>query len=110
MVKELNKIIGSRIKDTRYRKSLSREKLAEKAEISTQFLADIESGKKGMSTITLYKLCNALNVSSDFLLFGNEAADSLIPEMIKSLDSRQLENAEQLLEVFINAIKDEKNR
>lgn len=105
MVKELNETIGARVKDTRYRRSLSREKLAEKAEISTQFLADIESGKKGMSAATLCKLCVALNVSADYLIFGSKSQNSLIPDMIKNLDETQLENAEKLLEVFLDAIK-----
>ncbi len=105
MAKEFNKEIGARIKNLRNRSSLSREKLAEKAEISTQFLADIESGKKGMSVATLYKLCNVLHVSSDYLLFGNHENNSIIPDMIKTLNEKQLRNAEKLLECFIHAIK-----
>lgn len=39
-----NAVFGLRIRTLREYQKLSREKLAEKADISTQFLADIESG------------------------------------------------------------------
>lgn len=104
MNKKLNTEIGSRIRALRSERKITREHLAEQAEISTQFLADIECGKKGMTTATLYKLCRALCISSDFLLFGMEADTSHISEMIKVLPENQQKNAEKLLNTFILAV------
>ena len=71
-MQEINKEVGQRVREVRKAQRLSREKLAERAEISAQFLADIEGGKKGMTVATLSRLCVALGVSCDFLVFGKE--------------------------------------
>lgn len=104
MIENLNSEIGNRIRAIRTEKHLTRERLAEKAEISTQFLADIEAGNKGMSTTTLYKLCKALCVSGDYLLFGNENNEYTITDIIKSIPDNQQENAKALLTVFAEAV------
>lgn len=46
MLNELNAQIGCRVRRLRSEQKLSREGLSEKCELSTQFLADIESGRK----------------------------------------------------------------
>ena len=51
--------IGLRVRNNRTLLKLSREKLAEEADISLSFLADIEHGRKNMTTVTLYGLCKA---------------------------------------------------
>ena len=44
--------IGKRLRRHRENMNLTREEFAEKANISPQFLAEIENGKKGMSVDT----------------------------------------------------------
>lgn len=77
--------IGKRIRDIREEQSLSREQVAEKANISSQFLADIETNKKGMTVTTLKKLCDALQVSADSIVYGIENNEEQIFENIKKL-------------------------
>lgn len=103
---ELTAEMGRRIKALRNERALTREKLAEKAEISTQFLADIESGNKGMSAATLYKLCRALNISSDYLLFGNSENEPGIADIINSIPDAKKSFAKDLLSVFAEALKE----
>lgn len=70
--------IGKRLRRHRENMNLTREEFAEKANISPQFLAEIENGKKGMSVDTLYKICKNLSISADYILFGllsNNAVD-----------------------------------
>jgi transcriptional regulator with XRE-family HTH domain len=62
--------IGTRIKQKRLKLHWTREKLAAAANISVKFLYEVETGNKGMSAETLYKLKTALNVSADWLLDG----------------------------------------
>jgi transcriptional regulator with XRE-family HTH domain len=104
MIDDLYTEMGTRIKKLRTEKKLTRERLAEKAEISTQFLADIETGNKGMSAATLYKLSRALCVSSDYLLFGNENDECGIADVIKAIPDRYQTDAAALLTVFANAV------
>lgn len=67
--------IGKRIKNQRELLGITREELAEKIGITPRFCYDLELGLKGMSVQTLYGLVQSLNVSSDYLLFG-EAKES----------------------------------
>lgn len=67
--------IGLRIRALREEQQLSREKLAELSTISVQFLADIETGKKGMTVTTLRKICDSLNVTADYIVYGNNSID-----------------------------------
>ncbi len=65
---EINKTLGERVKVLRKNLNMTREKLAEKADVSPRFLADVESGKVGVSVTTLKLLCIALSTTADYLL------------------------------------------
>lgn len=62
--------VGKRIKKQRLLLGYSREELAEKANITPRFCYDLELGLKGMSVETLCNLREALNLSTDYILFG----------------------------------------
>ncbi len=63
--------IGLRIKKARINANMTQEELANKADISTRFLNNIERGNKGMSMETFVAIANALSVSTDDLLCDN---------------------------------------
>lgn len=65
--------IGNRIWEKRVERCLTREKMADMADISDKFLYDIEVGNKGMSAKTLYNIAVALNVTTDWILKGNDS-------------------------------------
>jgi len=62
------KLLGKRIKETRKRKGLTQEVLAEKVDISPSFMSYIENGAKHQSLYTFVLIANELNVSADELL------------------------------------------
>ena len=105
--------VGMRIRILREKKNWSRERLAEYADISTQFLADIEAGKKNMTIHTLYKLASALGTSSDYLLFdtANPGDPSLVVSL-RSLPEQERLHAELILNAYISGLSliTEKNR
>lgn len=68
--KEINIRIGERIRQARENIEYTQEKLAEKIDVSTQYISDLERGIVGTSIQTLIKICHTLSVSSDFLLMG----------------------------------------
>lgn len=105
MVKDFNAEVGARVKELRCGQGLTREKLAEAAEISTQFLSDIEFGRKGMGILTLKKLCVALRVSADYIIFGREAGGETLAaeELLKQLNERQLKCAEKIIKIILEA-------
>ncbi len=89
---------GKRIRSIREYQKLSREKLAEMANISTQFLADIETGKKGMSVVTLHKLCTALHTTADSIVFGSGSKS--FPELEAMFATVPPEKREALQEII----------
>ncbi len=97
---DFNKKLGLRICKLREQRKLTREKLGELSHISDRFLYDIETGQKGISSETLYKLSLALNVSSDYLLFGVESNSETIERItgfLKRLDKENQESIEKIL-------------
>ncbi len=67
-----NKHAGERIRDLRETQHFTREAFAEKVDISEKFLYEIETGKKGFSADTLCRIANALSVSCDYIMLGEE--------------------------------------
>jgi transcriptional regulator with XRE-family HTH domain len=70
--KELRKVFGNNVKIFRNRRNWSQADLAESADISINFLGDIERGKKWPHPDTLSKLADALEVKV-FELFMEES-------------------------------------
>ena len=106
-----NREIGKRVRKVREYQKLSRERLAEKADISTQFLSDIELGRKSMTTTTLCSISTALMVSADYLLFGTEAEEKNTPlsEMLRSLSKEERRIAEDMLSLLIQGFSLKRN-
>jgi len=79
--RELRGILGNNIKRCRLRNNLSQLALAEKVDISTNFLSDIERCKAWISPSTLVKLASVLNIEP-YELFK---PDAFISETEKSI-------------------------
>ena len=90
---------GERILLMRVMRGYTREVLAEKASISTKFLYEIETGKKGFSAIVLYNLCNALCVDCDYILTGKEKSnyDHKLVETLQLFNQSQTESISKIL-------------
>ena len=70
------KDLGARVKRLRRELNITQEQLAEKVGISTSFLGHIERGTRVASLETFVALCNALNVSADYLLQSSITSDA----------------------------------
>jgi transcriptional regulator with XRE-family HTH domain len=72
--KELRKILGKNVKLYRSRRNWSQADLAEYANISINFLGDIERGKKWPHPDTLTKMADALEIKVYELFLEEDAA------------------------------------
>lgn len=103
---------GARILQVRKERGLTREGLAERADISVQFLADIERGAKSMTISTLRKLCAALNVTTDFIVNGVDPAspedETAWLDLYRSLPERDRPYAAELIRTFAKAGQERK--
>lgn len=74
----------------------TREKFAEKLDVSVSYLAELERGRTGISVKMLVKVCQLLGLSADYVLFGTEpqecpnridAINRIDPRYLPLLDS-----------------------
>jgi len=82
---ELRRVLSANIKHYRSLRGWSQVKLAEKIEISTNFLADIETGKSWVSSLTLIKLANCFEIEVYELFKPENAPSDAVKEAVKSL-------------------------
>lgn len=100
--------IGVRIKTQRELLGITREELAEYLDVTPRFCYDLEQGNKGMSVNTLCKLCTVLNISADYLLFGNDEKIFDYAEAVSLLKECPPSKKEYLMKImshFVQAVK-----
>ncbi|MBR1560224.1 MAG: helix-turn-helix transcriptional regulator [Clostridia bacterium] len=98
--------VGQRIIERRKSLGLTQEALAEKADVTTQFVSYAESGKRAMRPENLLKLSVALGVSADYLLTG-EIIDKdllILSEKLRSLTPSQLRIVEEIIDNCISLV------
>ena len=89
--------IGKRITERRKKLGMTQEMLAEKGDLTPQFVSYAESGKRAMRHENVIKLANALEVSADYLLTGDivdkdmlilaDKLRKLSPEMLRIVEN-----------------------
>lgn len=101
--------IGRRIRDFRLQNHLTQAQLAEVLDVSTNFISEVETGKKNISLDTLCRLCQRYHLSADYLLLGKEAsADSLLIERLNALPTQDILTVIEYLETYLKMKKIEK--
>lgn len=98
--------VGQRILRLRKSYGYTQEHLAELADISVQFLIQIEHGKKTMKIGTLRKLSAALSVSADYIINGSDShsENAEINALLSTLSEENRKQAVKLLAVFADTI------
>jgi len=103
--KELRTVLGVNLKKLRSRRNWSQMELAEKADISMNFLSEIERGNKWPYPDTLQNLASALNVEV-FELFRNEnTAESNIEEYMNRFSNDITIAVEQAVKKAVHSVK-----
>ena len=105
---EFNIEVGKRITDLRQKRGFTREKLSELADVSVQFLADIEKGRKSMTIATLKRISAALLVSTDYIVNGISPCgdDAGVISILNTLSDKTKKQAEKILAAFAEAVND----
>ncbi len=103
---ELRVTFSKNIKSARLASKLTQEVLAEKADISLNFLKDIESGRSGTSLTTLVNLSHALHTTpnellKDFFKDSCDKSDNMI-QQINLLNDYQKDAVYTLIQYFRN--------
>ncbi|MBQ7925617.1 MAG: helix-turn-helix transcriptional regulator [Lachnospiraceae bacterium] len=91
---EMKVAVGKRLREFRVTNHYTQAQFAELIDISVNFLSEIETGKKGMSQDTIWRICSYFHISADFLLFGNEKEEEpskKITELGAALSEEELD-------------------
>ena len=92
--------IGQRITNRRKKLGWTQEELAERGNLTPQFVSYAESGKRAMRPENLLKLASALEVSADYLLTGDIVDKDLLllSEKLRRLSPAQLHMVENIVD------------
>lgn len=91
--------IGRRIAARRNQLGLTQEQAVEKAGLTQQFFASVETGAKNMRAESIIKVSKALNMSTDFLLTGkiSNIDCNRLMNMLQSLDDTHFLEIETII-------------
>ncbi len=104
------KKLGIRIKQCRKSQNLTQEKLAELIDVSPHYIYEIEKGLKCMSLPTLIDISYILNISTDYLLFGeqhyseNVKVDAL-DHVINDIPPEKRKNISEVINLLLPYLK-----
>ena len=99
----------TRIRKAREDMGYTREKFAEKLDVSVSYLAELERGRTGISVKMLIKVCNVLGLSADYVLFGTERTeDELRLDAIRRIDEKYLPLLDKVIEELLSLDSDRK--
>ena len=101
--KRLRKSIGKKIKLARSKTNYTQETLAEKLSLSPRYISQLERGIAFGSASTIVSLCNALNISSNFLF--SDVIDSNFSDFDDLVDNNFLHDYSQLNDYNKKVIK-----
>ena len=94
------KEIGQRILERRKKLGMTQEALAEKGDVTAQFVSYAEAGKRAMRSENLLKIATALEVSADYLLTG-EIIDKdllILADKLRTLTPSQVRIVEGIID------------
>lgn len=99
---EINyKAIGQRIRERRKKLNMTQEVLAEKAELSTSHIGNIENARENVSLDALLKIANALDVTCEYLIRDNsqDFSRAISVEILNALNKCDKRESEAVLAV-----------
>lgn len=104
--KQINIQIGEQVRIAREQAKLTQEILAEKIEVSPQYISDLERGVVGIALPTLKRLCSVLGVSSDQILFGVQTQDrgAILANVCNTLTDEQFALLTQMVNCYVKAV------
>ncbi len=96
--------IGHRLRQRRTELGLTRERMAELADIGSGYYGQLEVGTSQMSIDTLIKLSQSMHLSMEYMLFGtrDEPGDpTALLDLLNRCTPRELKLAEEVLKLFL---------
>lgn len=94
--------ISRKIKEIRLQKGLTQEYIANQANVNTSHISNIENGRVKISLSTLILICNALEVTLDYILSDEYAhpQNSIERAILQELRKCELDTQKRILDII----------
>lgn len=104
-MENLYNLIGKRVREVRTKLDLTQEELADKAELHSSYIGQVERGTKKVSVQALDKITHALNIplKSIFDFTGKPCVtekDLLVSELFGILKNKNLKDRKFLIDIM----------
>ena len=97
--------VGQRIWQYRKDAGMTKEALAERMDITSQYLNDIEQGKKCMSMAYFVRLGQIFHISLDTLAWGVQPEDPAVDQMVRRLREMSPVDRDLAVHMILSAAK-----
>lgn len=96
--------VGQRISERRKKLGMTQEELAERSDLTTQFVSYAEAGKRASRPENLMKIAAVLGVSADYLLTGDiiDKDKLLLSEKLDRLTAQEVRIIENIIDECIS--------
>lgn len=103
--------VGRRLYGRRKQLRMTQDELAEQADVTAQTISTAELGKKAMRADTIIRVCRALDISADYLLFGHISSQdlSILAQKVSQLSPDQYRHLEDAIDSFVAIALEHKN-
>ena len=92
-----------RIRKAREDAGYTRERFAEKLDVSVSYLAELERGRTGISVKTLVAVCKLLGLSADYVLFGEERSeDAALLDKLHRVNAKYIPLLKSILDQLLS--------
>lgn len=94
-------LIGARIKEVRLDRHLTQEYLANATDVNVSHISNIETNKVKVSLALLVAICNAMNVTVDYILENEYTmpTSAFESELLRTVDTLDSSKKELLLRI-----------
>ena len=101
-LKEANKIIGNTYKKIRKSKKFTQEEVAEKSDLTPEYLSKFENGRYNASIYNIILLCKAIdtNPTQLFNQFFKDDSDAIITTITDELKDMSLQDQKLVLNLI----------
>lgn len=102
-MKDLNfERISQKIKEIRISKGITQEYVADVADVNTSHISNIENNRVKVSLSTLVQICNALDVTVDYILADeyNDTSSAIEQEILKELHLCNTDTQKRILKII----------
>lgn len=95
-------LIGKKLKEARIKKNLTQDYVANSVGVNVSHISNIENNRVKVSLSTLVGICNALDITVDYILSDeyNTPSSSIEQEILHELEFCSLESKMQILKII----------